>query len=227
MSRPTTTRRPVTRASRAPAPGAKTARGLATQAALVTAARKVFERHGFLDARIADITAKARTATGSFYTYFEGKEDIFEAVVDALNEEGLHPPSLEFLADNHADLVADITEHHREYLATYHRNAKMMRVVEEVTNISDSFRRKRTAQAQTWISGNRAAIRKLQAQGRADPGLDTLMAARSLSIMVSRSAYVAFVLEEEGAEAIDGLADTLTRLWINALKIPVEVVRSV
>jgi AcrR family transcriptional regulator len=103
----------VTRAPRAPAPGAKTARGLATQAALVQAAQKVFERDGFLDARIADITATARTATGSFYTYFEGKEEIFAAVVDALNEEGLHPPSLEFLADDHADLVAEITEHHR------------------------------------------------------------------------------------------------------------------
>jgi hypothetical protein len=27
------------------------------------------------------------------------------------------------------------------------------------------------------------------------------------------------VLEEEGAEAIDGLAETLTRLWMNALRL--------
>jgi AcrR family transcriptional regulator len=193
---------------------------MATQAALVRAAQEVFERDGFLDARIADITATARTATGSFYTYFDGKEEIFAAVVAALSDAGLHPPSLEFLADNHADLVADITAHHRAYLGTYHRNAKMMRVVEEVTNISDSFRRARTAEAQTWINGNRDAIRTLQREGRADPELDSLTAARALSIMVSRSAYVTFVLEEEGAEAIDGLADTLTRLWMNALKIP-------
>jgi AcrR family transcriptional regulator len=189
----------------------------------VRAAQKVFERDGFLDARIADITATARTATGSFYTYFNGKEEIFLAVVEALDEEGLHPPSLEFLADNHADhddLVADITEHHRTYLATYRRHAKMMSVVEEVTNISDSFRRERTARAQSWILGNRDAIAKLQAEGGADRGLDPLTAARALSLMVSRSAYVTFVLEEEGPESIAGLADTLTRLWINALKIP-------
>jgi hypothetical protein len=30
---------------------------------------------------------------------------------------------------------------------------------------------------------------------------------------------VTFVLEEEGAEAIEGLAQTLTRLWVNALKV--------
>ena len=37
--------------------------------------------------------------------------------------------------------------------------------------------------------------------------------------MLSRSAYVTFVLEEEGAESIEGLARTLTRLWVNALKV--------
>jgi hypothetical protein len=37
--------------------------------------------------------------------------------------------------------------------------------------------------------------------------------------MLSRSAYVTLVLEEEGAESIEGLAETLTRLWVNALRI--------
>jgi hypothetical protein len=96
----------------------------------------------------------------------------------------------------------------------------MMRVVEEVTNISDSFRRERTARAQTWIEASRDAVAELQRQGRADPGLDPLLAARALSLMLSRSAYVTFVLEEEGPDSIDGLAHTLTRLWVNALKVP-------
>ena len=224
MTRPTTTRRPVVRGSSVPAPGAKTARGLATRAALVRAAQEVFERDGFLDARIADIAATARTATGSFYTYFNGKEEIFLAVVEALDEVGLHPPSLEYVAGKYvgaAALLADITAHQRAYLETYHRNAKMMRVVEEVTNVSESFRRERTARAQTWIEGNRDAIARLQRERRADPDLDPLLTARALSLMLSRSAYVTFVLEEEGPEAIDGLAETLTRLWVNALRPPV------
>ena len=215
-------RRPAARGSAAPAPGAKTARGAATQATLVRAAQEVFERDGFLDARIADITATARTATGSFYTYFTGKEEVFLAVVEALDAVGLHPPSLEHLAGRHADsadLVADIAEHHRAYLEAYHRNARMMRVVEEVTNISEPFRRERTSRAQAWIDASREAIRDLQREGRADPALDPLIAARALSTMVSRSAYITFVLEEEGADSIDGLADTLTRLWVNALKL--------
>ena len=116
-------RRPIARGSSVPAPGAKTARG----AALVRAAQEVFERDGFLDARIADITATAGTATGFLYTYFNGKDEVFLVVVEALDQVGLHPPTLEYLTERHADaaaLLADIAAHHRAYLETYHRNAR-------------------------------------------------------------------------------------------------------
>jgi AcrR family transcriptional regulator len=199
---------------------AKTARGQATQAALVRGARTVFERDGFIDARIADITAAAGTALGSFYTYFESKEEIFNAVVDALGEEGLNLPSLDYLADDGIDLVDSIAAHHRAYLEAYHRNARLMSVIEQVTGVSDSFRRRRTRRAQPVVEASRAAIVSLQAAGRADPRLDPVSAVRGLSSMVSRSAYITFVLEEEGAEAVDGLVDTLTLLWVNALRAP-------
>jgi AcrR family transcriptional regulator len=199
---------------------ARTPRGLARRSQLVRAAQAIFERNGFLEARIADITAEASTATGSFYTYFQSKEEIFLAVVDALDHEGLHPPSLEFLTTPGGDTLADIAEHHRDYLRAFHANAKMMSVIEEVTNVSEEFQRERTARAQVYISGNVAAIRALQADGRADPALDALTTGRALSVMVSRAAYVTFVLEQEPADAIDGLAETLARLWVNALRIP-------
>ncbi|HEY1594885.1 MAG TPA: TetR/AcrR family transcriptional regulator [Thermoleophilaceae bacterium] len=204
---------------RSPAPGAKTARGLATQAALVRGARQVFERDGFIDARIADITEAAGTALGSFYTYFQSKEEIFNAVVDALGEEGLNLPSLGYLADPETDVAASISAHHRAYLEAYQRNARLMSVVEQVTNVSDSFRRRRTRRAQSTVKAGRDAIVRLQATGRADPSLDPVATVRGLSSMVSRTAYITFVLEEEGPEAIDELVATLTRLWVSALKL--------
>ena len=203
--------------------GARTPRGEATQATLVRAAKRIFERDGFLDARITDITAAAGTATGSFYKYFSSKEEIFLAVVEALEDEGLHAASLEVLRIEDCDLEAAVTAYLRGYLAAYQRNAKMMSVIEEVTNISDDFRRDRTARAQPYINGNVAAIRALQTGGRADPEVDPLIAGRTLAVMISRAAYVTFVLEEEGAASIDCLAATLTRLWLNALRIPQRV----
>ncbi|MFT3864178.1 MAG: TetR family transcriptional regulator [Solirubrobacterales bacterium] len=196
-----------------------TPRGLATQAALVRAARGVFERDGFLDARIADIAKEAGSATGSFYSYFQSKEAIFGAVVDALNEEMHNPPSLEVLLGQAEGLVARVAESHRGFLRAYKRNVDLMRVIDEVTNISDDFRRRRAADAQPIMRSNTKVVRQLQAEGRADADLDPATAGRTLSVIVSRSAYVAFVLDEERSFA--KLAKTLTRIWINSLQVPV------
>src|ERR1700721_2334755 len=65
-------------------------RGKRTRATLVKAARTIFERDGFLDARITDITAEATVASGTFYTYFNSKEEIFAAVVESVEEDMLH-----------------------------------------------------------------------------------------------------------------------------------------
>jgi len=200
---------------------ARTPRGQATEAALIRAARTIFERDGFLDARITDITALAGAATGSFYRYFSSKEEIFTAVIDQLNDQGLHLPTMDFLPDDLDDLVRSVAQHHRQYLDNYARNAKLMSVMEQVTNISDDFRRHRTQQAQVYVQANAGAIRKLQAAGHADPKLDPVMTARTLSTAVSRSAYIAFVLEEETADDLDLLVETLTRVWINALGLSV------
>jgi len=45
-----------------------TRRGVRTRQALVDAARVVFEREGYLDARLTDITAEASCSSGTFYT---------------------------------------------------------------------------------------------------------------------------------------------------------------
>jgi AcrR family transcriptional regulator len=228
LPRRATSRRPLPRRRRTgpaegPRPVPLTPRGQATRAALIRSARYIFERDGFVEARITDITAAANAATGSFYSYFSSKEEIFEAVIDKVSdEEGLHPPTMAFLPDVATDdRVARVAAHHREWLRHYARNARLMSVMEEVTNIDDAFRRHRTEAAQPFMRANAEAVRCLQAAGDADPALDPLQTARSLSTMVSRSAFVAFVLEEEGEEALDVLVATLTRLWINALAIPV------
>lgn len=200
-----------------------TARGRATRAALIQSARQVFERDGFLEARITDITATANVATGSFYSYFASKEKIFSAVIDEMiRDEGLQSPGLAFLADARENLVSEMARYHRDYLLRYARNAKLMSVMEQVTNVSQEFRGHRTANAQSVMQSSAEAIRRLQAAGIVDPNLNPMQTARSLSVMVSRSAYVAFVLERETVEQIDVLVSTLGRLWLNALRIEVD-----
>ncbi len=59
----------------------RTARGRQTLRKLLDAAAKEFGEKGFHDASISGITRRAGTALGSFYTYFDSKDEIFRALV--------------------------------------------------------------------------------------------------------------------------------------------------
>ena len=192
------------------------ARGARTRQALVQAARSVFERDGFLDARITDITATAGVATGSFYTYFTSKEDAFAAVMEEVGEEMLHPRLKEIADRDDPEAVIDAAN--RAYLLAYRRNAKLMALLEQVAQIDGDFRRLRLRRARAFGERNAQANSRLQERGLADPELDPRLAADALSGMVSRMAYLRYVLGF-GTASPETLARTLTRLWVNALGI--------
>jgi AcrR family transcriptional regulator len=191
-------------------------RGARTRQALVGGARRVFERDGFLDARIADIAAEAGVATGSFYTHFDSKEAAFAAVIGEVHEETLHP-RLD-VARSSDDPIAVIEAAHRSYLRAYERNARLMALLDQVAQIDDDFRRLRLKRADAMARRNAKAIARLQAQGLADPTLDPLATAHALNAMVSRMANLVFVHGEK--IRFESLLATLTKLWANALRIP-------
>lgn len=59
----------------------RTARGRQTLRNLLNAAAKEFGEKGFHEASISGITRRAGTALGSFYTYFDSKDELFRALV--------------------------------------------------------------------------------------------------------------------------------------------------
>lgn len=59
----------------------KTARGRKTLRKLLDAARDEFGTRGYHDASVAGITTRAGIAQGTFYIYFESKEEIFRDLV--------------------------------------------------------------------------------------------------------------------------------------------------
>jgi AcrR family transcriptional regulator len=195
----------------------RTARGARTRAALVTAARTVFERDGYLNARLTDITAEANCSTGSFYTYFTNKEEVFAAVLEEAQEEMLHPHVREIAGDE--DPVALIEASNRAYLDAYRRQAKLMRLLEQVATIDEDVRDLRRRRSAAFAKRNARSIRDLQARGLADPDLDPDITARALSGMVGRLANAVYVL----GDPIDheDLIQTLTRLWANALRLEI------
>src|SRR4051794_41783489 len=59
----------------------RTERGRRTVRKLLEAAAQEFGARGFHEAAITGITARAGVALGTFYTYFESKEELFRALV--------------------------------------------------------------------------------------------------------------------------------------------------
>lgn len=71
-----------------PAPVTKqprTERGRRTLRRLLDAAAQEFGERGFHEASVSGITRRAGTALGSFYTYFDSKDEIFRALVSDLS----------------------------------------------------------------------------------------------------------------------------------------------
>jgi AcrR family transcriptional regulator len=196
----------------------RSARGRRTRQAVITAARAVFERDGFLDARISDITEEAGVASGSFYTYFDSKEAVFAAVVEEVQDQMLHPHLAAM--DRETDIVAAIEANNRAYLMEYKRNAKLMALFEQVAQIDDDFRTMRRNRGYAFAERSARTIRRLQEEGRADPELDPMVAALAIGGMVGRMAYSVYVLGQK--VPFEKLVQTLTRLWVNALQLRVD-----
>jgi AcrR family transcriptional regulator len=199
-----------------------TERGQRMRSALITAARTVFERSGYLDTRLIDITREAACSAGTFYTYFSSKEEILAAVLELAQEDMMHPGLPRVQADDDPAAVIEASNH--AYFEAYRRNARLMGLLEQVASIDPEFRKLRRRRAEAFIRRNARSIAALQARGLADSSLDAELASRALSGMISRLAFEHFVSREDGEDGRpvpdEELVRTATRLWVNALRIP-------
>jgi AcrR family transcriptional regulator len=183
----------------------------------VEAAKEEFEETGFLDARISDIAERAGISHGSFYHYFESKEQIFREVATA-QEALLTAPS----GDHDTAAGSNLSEYerilraNRRYLERYRANRRIMGVIEEVSRYDDYVNEARMARQKHFAERAEAAIRELQERNLADPLVDPKMASVALGSMVARFAELWLV---EGWERFnfEKAVEQLTRLWANAI----------
>ncbi|UGQ12437.1 TetR/AcrR family transcriptional regulator [Yinghuangia sp. ASG 101] len=191
----------------------RTSRGRQTRGLLLEAAKTVFERDGFLHARIADICDAAGISHGSFYTYFLSKEEIFKEIVDSV-ELGLL--TLE-PAPADADPVERIRAANEHYLQAYRDNAKLMRVIHQVATIDAEVRETRLQRQDAFARAIERRIRRLQETGLADPEVDASYAAQALGGMVAHFAEYLFNTDNAFGFDLDTATEQLTRIWMNAV----------
>jgi AcrR family transcriptional regulator len=198
----------------------RSAKGRRTRTRLVDAGKRVFERDGFLQARITDIAAEAEVSHGAFYHYFDSKESLFREIVELVE---VRLVSMDDLAqdgdrstgERSAGPIDRIRAANRSYLEAYEQEALIMRVIEEVSRYDPDVRRVRKERDDHLAARLKAAIARLQAEGLADERIDTRYAATALGGMVARFAETVFVSGDP--YDFETLVEQLTLLWANAL----------
>ena len=197
--------------------GPTTARGRRTRAALLSAARDVFEDVGFRDARISDIAAHAGTSYGVFYHYFDSKESVLDELFTVVTGEMYNASQARTGATD--DPLNKIRVANRQFLAVYARNARLIAVVEELALRDPRFRELKLRIREPFLRRNEAGIRRLQEARLADPALSASLAASMLGGMIEHFTMMWFVHGIEYEE--DSAVETLTRLWAQAIGLQV------
>jgi len=115
-----------------------------TESELKAAAVRLFERNGYLNTKITDITAEAGRATGSFYKHFTSKEALLEALLADLLDQG--DATVLAAGAAHLDDFGDIEAvrwHVRTFVRTYRQHHVVLRALQQAAIVDSSFARRR------------------------------------------------------------------------------------
>lgn len=193
-----------------------TARGERTRQRLIDAAEVVFGRQGFLDTKITDITAEAGSANGSFYNYFDSKEEIFGVVIMRVNDR--MRGDLDHRLGAEATPRERIEHATRQYVKAYRANAQLVVLLEQVSSITPDFKETRLETRRRYSARTERAIRRWQDDGIVDRTLPPRYAAEALASMVSNFCYMWLAMDNDYEE--ETVVFTLSRMWANALGMP-------
>jgi len=195
--------------------GPQTGKGVARRAELLVAARRVFERRGFIDARVADIVAEARVAQGTFYSYFDSKDTIFRVVAERVVEQMLEDFDADGPATSGGSTYDRVRAGLQRYVDIYRRDARIIALMEQVGTFTPEMRTMRLQVREAFLARIERGVKRQQAEGVADPGLDPQLMVQVLGAMVEHTCYVWLTLGKEFDE--HELVEAMTLVWARAI----------
>lgn len=152
-----------------------TQRGEATRRKLLEAAEDVFASLGYHDASIVKITERAGIGLGTFYLYFDSKQQIFEELVIDLNRRVRHSMTKAMAGtDNRIDAERAGFEGFFRFTAAH---PALYRVVREAEFVSPATLRLHYTRI---VDGYEAGLKAAQGDGDVDEALDPEVTAWAL-----------------------------------------------
>jgi AcrR family transcriptional regulator len=192
-----------------------TRRGRDTRNKLLAAARDIFSRVGVDDVRVTDITGLAGVASGTFYTYFDSKEQIFREIAAEVLHEMEHAATRD-PANIERDPGRDLEYATRQYFLCCRRNARIARSIEERAGRDRGLGVTRHDVVRRGVQRIERWIRRLQEQGVCDAEVETWHTALALHAMNVTAAYDQLVYRDEPVD-IDALVKAVARIWRRAV----------
>ncbi len=204
--------------------GAQSPKAARTLKRFVAAAKEVFEERGFLDTRISDIADRASQSHGSFYYYFNSKEQAFRAVVTELDEQ-LYAPLEDFLTlGSQIPLEQRIRGALRRHFEGCTREARILALVERVASYEPSLRAMRVTRHRRYTERVANSIRHLQTQELADTHLEPVLAAAALGALTSR--FTEMWLVHGAIECtLDQAVEQVAQIFANMLGLKIQGTR--
>jgi len=164
-----------------------TRKGRKTDEAFRDAARIVFARDGYLNARISDIAAVAGKSVASFYNYYNTKADLLIALAEEFHTEATAMAMLPYragLSDEDA-LRAAVAGFWRTYAK---RRGELIGIF-QAAMVEGRFRDRWLEIRGEAVGRIAAEIRRAQSEGYS-PGVDPVLTASALSAMLEHFCYI-------------------------------------
>jgi AcrR family transcriptional regulator len=190
-----------------------TKKGLQTQQKVLEAARCVFARDGYVEARMFDVAVEADLSTGGIYRYFDNKMDLFAAVIADIHEKfyQLSGHTRPLLA---RDPYAALTEANRGYIEYYYEHREVMRVFIEAASIEEQFREILRSMRDRHVKRFTTAYKNLYGDGDVN-GVAIDVVTEAVACLTEQCCYVWFAQEDDNSRSvsIDEAITVTTQAW--------------
>jgi AcrR family transcriptional regulator len=145
----------------------RTERGRKTLRRVLEAAAKEFGDRGYHDAAITGITQRAGVALGTFYTYFESKEEVFRALVRDMSH-----ATRQHVAEAVREAPDRLTAERlglEAFIGFVRKHRELYRIIEEAQFVADDVYREHYL---TFAEGYRRNLAAARARGEITEGAD-------------------------------------------------------
>lgn len=183
----------------------------ATRRALLTAARTVLREHGYARATVAHIARAAGRAHGTFYLYFENKEDIYSQLLEDMWSDLKAQSRSVWRRDTPLESVRATVA---RYVSGFAENVDLWRLLDEMSASNPRFMQSRDSYRRQFVQKIQRGIESSGTEARI-AGMQAVILAELLAGMVDEACAALFLRGRSWRE--EDLVDHIVTVWGRAV----------